>query len=71
MVFAVVDGRQEDSHGLTLTEFAELLVKFGVQNAINLDGGGSSALYVNDGVVNSPSDGAERAVGSALILQKR
>ena len=71
VVFAVVDGRQEDSHGLTLTEFAELLVKFGVQNAINLDGGGSSALYVNDGVVNSPSDGAERAVGSALILQKR
>lgn len=71
VVFAVVDGRQEDSHGLTLTEFAELLVKFGVQNAINLDGGGSSALYVSGDVVNSPSDGQERAVGSALILQKR
>lgn len=71
IVFAVVDGRQEHSHGLTLTEFAELLVKFGVQNAINLDGGGSSALYVDGDVVNSPSDGTERAVGSALILQKR
>ncbi len=71
VVFAVVDGRQSHSHGLTLTEFAELLVKFGVQNAINLDGGGSSALYVNGGVVNSPSDGSERAVGSALILQKK
>lgn len=71
IVFAVVDGRQSHSHGLTLTEFAELLVKFKVQNAINLDGGGSSALYVNGGVVNSPSDGSERAVGSALILQKR
>ena len=71
VVFAVVDGRQEDSHGLTLTEFAELLVKFGVQNAINLDGGGSSALYVSGDVVNSPSDGQERAVSSALILQKR
>ena len=71
IVFAVVDGRQEDSHGLTLTEFAQLLVKFGVQNAINLDGGGSSALYADGDVVNSPSDGQERAVGSALILQKR
>lgn len=71
IVFAVVDGRQEHSHGLTLTEFAELLVKFGVQNAINLDGGGSSALYVDGDVVNSPSDGTERSVGSALILQKR
>ena len=71
VVFAVVDGRQEDSHGLTLTEFAALLVKFGVQNAINLDGGGSSALYADGDVVNSPSDGQERAVGSALILQKR
>ena len=71
IVFAVVDGRQEDSHGLTLTEFAQLLVKFGVQNAINLDGGGSSALYAGGDIVNSPSDGQERAVGSALILQKR
>ena len=71
IVFAVVDGRQSHSHGLTLTEFAELLLKFKVQNAINLDGGGSSALYVNGDVVNAPSDGSERAVGSALILQKR
>lgn len=71
IVFAVVDGRQSHSHGLTLTEFAELLVKFGVQNAINLDGGGSSALCVRGSVVNSPSDGFERAVGSALILQQR
>ena len=46
-------------------------MKFGVQNAINLDGGGSSALYVDGDVVNSPSDGTERAVGSALIFQKR
>lgn len=71
IVFALVDGRQTHSHGLTLTEFAELLVKFGVRDAINLDGGGSSALYVNGGVVNSPSDGTERSVGSALILQKK
>jgi len=71
VVFVVVDGRQAHSHGLTLTEFAELLVKFGVQNAINLDGGGSSALYARGAILNVPSDGSERAVGSALILQQR
>ena len=71
IIFAVVDGRQAHSHGLTLTEFAQLLVQFGVQNAINLDGGGSSALYAGGAVLNSPSDGTERAVGSALILQKK
>ena len=71
IIFAVVDGRQSHSHGLTLTEFAQLLIQFGVQNAINLDGGGSSALYAGGVVLNSPSDGTERAVGSALILQKK
>lgn len=71
ILFAVVDGRQSHSHGLTLTEFAQLLVQFGAQNAVNLDGGGSSALYAGGAVLNSPSDGAERAVGSALILQQK
>lgn len=71
ILFAVVDGRQSHSHGLTLTEFAQLLVQFGVQNAVNLDGGGSSELYAGGAVLNSPSDGSERAVGSALILQKK
>ena len=71
ILFAVVDGRQSHSHGLTLTEFAQLLVQFGAQNAVNLDGGGSSALYAGGAVLNSPSDGVERAVGSALILQQK
>ena len=70
-LFGVVDGRQADSHGLTLTEWAQLLVKFGARDAINLDGGGSSDLVVGGQVQNSPSDGQERRVGSALILQKK
>ena len=71
ILFAVVDGRQRHSHGLTLTEFAQLLILFHARDAVNLDGGGSSALYANGTVLNSPSDGAERAVGSALILQQK
>lgn len=68
-ILGVVDGRQESSRGCTLTEWAELLMKIGAVNALNLDGGGSSELVVGGDILNSPSDGAERAVGSALILK--
>lgn len=68
-ILAVVDGRQAQSRGCTLQEWAEILLnKFGAVNAINLDGGGSSELVVKDKLVNSPSDGSERYVGSALAI---
>jgi len=68
-ILAVVDGRQSQSHGCTLQEWAEILInKFGAVNAINLDGGGSTELVVKDKLVNSPSDGSERYVGSALAI---
>lgn len=70
-LFGVVDGRQADSHGLTLTEWAKLLIKMGAVDAVNLDGGGSSDLVLGGQVQNKPSDGSERAVGSALILMKK
>lgn len=70
-LFGVVDGRQSSSCGLTLTDWAKLLVKMGARDAINLDGGGSSALVVGGKLQNSPSDGQERRVGSALILKKK
>lgn len=68
-ILAVVDGRQAHSRGCTLQEWAEILVnEFGAFNAINLDGGGSSALVVKDKLVNKPSDGQERPVGNALAI---
>ncbi|MGV3527148.1 MAG: phosphodiester glycosidase family protein [Candidatus Sericytochromatia bacterium] len=67
----VVDGRQQNSRGLTLTELAQLLKEKGAVEAINFDGGGSSALAINGQVVNQPSDGQERAVTTALILKPR
>lgn len=70
-LLAVVDGRQESSHGLTLTEWAKLLQEMGAVDAINLDGGGSSELVVGGAIQNSPSDGEERAVGSALLIMKK
>ena len=68
-IFAVVDGRQSHSRGCTLYEWADILLNhFGAVDAINLDGGGSSELVVKDQVVNSPSDGRERPVASALMI---
>lgn len=67
-LLGVVDGRQASSHGLTLTEWAYLLKKFGAVDAINFDGGGSSELVVGGQVVNAPSDGNERSVGAALLV---
>lgn len=67
----VVDGRQESSAGMTLTELGNFMKGFGVYNALNLDGGGSSTLWVKNKVVNSPSDKTgERAVSSILMVVK-
>jgi len=71
-IFAVVDGRQSHSRGCTLYEWADILLnQFGAVNAINLDGGGSTELIVKDSIVNSPSDGNERPVASALMIIPR
>ena len=68
-ILAVADGRQSHSQGCTLQEWADILLnKFGAVDAINLDGGGSSELLVKEKIVNSPSDGSERSVGSALVI---
>ncbi|MGQ9730799.1 MAG: phosphodiester glycosidase family protein [Candidatus Zipacnadales bacterium] len=64
----VVDGRQAGySAGMTLGELAEALVKLGVKDAMNLDGGGSSTLVVRGRLANRPSDGAQRLVSNALL----
>ena len=69
MLIVEVDGRQTGySEGMTLQELADLMQSLGAQNAINLDGGGSSAMWVNGLRTTRPSDGFERSVGSALVV---
>lgn len=67
LLLVAVDGRQEGhSRGVTLAELGELMKGFGAHQAINLDGGGSTALVLRDpvskvhAVANRPS---ERAAG--------
>jgi hypothetical protein len=64
----VVDGRQPDhSMGMTLPELTALFETLGVEEAINLDGGGSSVMVVGGAVVSHPSDAeGERPVVNAL-----
>lgn len=70
MFWLVVDGRQDPySDGMSLREVATLLRDLGAEEALNLDGGGSSALVVRGRVANRPSDPTgERPVGNALVL---
>ena len=68
----VVDGRRPGwSLGMTVAELAALAQRLGCTEAINLDGGGSSTLWLNDQVMNLPSDGVPRAVGNALVIVKK
>jgi hypothetical protein len=69
LYLVVVDGRTTASVGMTCGELATLLRGLGAYNAANLDGGGSSAMYVaGQGVVNRPSDGTERVTANALAV---
>lgn len=64
----VADGRRDGVPGLTLPELAELMAELGACTALNLDGGGSSALWIGDRIVNRPSEGFERPVGNHLAV---
>jgi len=54
IVMMVIDGRQVDSRGAYLKELAMLMIQFDCEEALNLDGGGSSSLIVNGKLINNP-----------------
>ncbi len=64
----VIDGRQKISDGATLEETARVMQKLGCVDAVNLDGGGSSAINLLGLTLNRPSDGAERPVANGVVL---
>lgn len=65
-----IDGRAPGiSVGATIPEMREVMAFLEVQNAINLDGGGSTAMVVRGELVNRPSDSTgERPVGDAIVI---
>lgn len=74
MLLAVADGRQPSVAGPTDRQMAELMDGLGVEEALNLDGGGSSTLLARAPgmeaatVRNVPSDGVERPVPNGVGL---
>ncbi len=68
LMLVVVDGWQLDSLGMTASELGSMLAGIGAHDALMLDGGGSSVLYIagEGGIVSSPSDGVERVVANHL-----
>ncbi|NEU09057.1 phosphodiester glycosidase family protein [Flavihumibacter sp. R14] len=81
VLLITVDGRHENSTGMSLFELTKLLKWLGARQGINLDGGGSTALWVSNdsggSVVNYPSDNkkwdheGERKVANVILLRKR
>ncbi|MGI6458298.1 MAG: phosphodiester glycosidase family protein [bacterium] len=75
----VIDGRQPGwSAGVTLDELTELFLSRNASDALNLDGGGSSTLVINETLINRPSDGSihgnpgvERPVANVVALFRR
>ncbi len=66
--FIVAEGRRKDSVSITLGSLAEFMIRIGVWDGLNLDGGGASVLYIKDkgGVVNKLNEKEERLVSNSL-----
>ena len=69
VLLVVIDGRQPRwSVGSALGELARLMVDLGAVYALNLDGGGTSAMWVDGNLVNRPSDGHQRVTTTAVLV---
>lgn len=77
IVLFTVDGRFKESAGMSLPELIKTLSWLGCRDAINLDGGGSTTMYLNGQVKNYPSDNGrfdhsgERGVSNCILVIKR
>ncbi|WP_207534786.1 phosphodiester glycosidase family protein [Desertivirga arenae] len=81
LLFVVVDGRDKNAMGMSLTELGRFLKWMGCRKAISMDGGGSSALWINgfpeNGIVSYPSDNkvwdhaGERKVANAVVIKRK
>jgi exopolysaccharide biosynthesis protein len=79
ILFITLDGRTDQAIGMTLTELADFMLLLHCKDAVNLDGGGSTTMWVSgmpfNGVVNMPCDNkkfdheGERAVSDILIVR--
>ena len=71
LILVAVDGREGSSVGMTLMQLANFMKSIGCVNAMNLDGGGSTVMYVNGSVVNNPQVRGGIPLSNAIVLSKK
>jgi exopolysaccharide biosynthesis protein len=78
ILLITVDGRDKKAAGMNLKELATIMRWLGAKDGINLDGGGSTTMWINNkGVVNYPSDDkkwgheGERKVANVLLVKRK
>ena len=70
LIMLTADGREGASIGLTLMELASLMKELGCVNAMNLDGGGSTVMYIKGQVVNKPAVQGGIPLSHTLVIRK-
>lgn len=81
IILLTVDGRNTNSAGMNLFELSKIMKWLGCTSSVNLDGGGSTTLWIqgfpNNGVVNYPTDNklwdheGERKVANVILIKKK
>ena len=79
IMLVTLDGRTDQAIGMTLNELTDLMISLNCRDAVNLDGGGSSTMWIGgkpfNGIVNMPCDNkkfdhaGERAVSDIIIIK--
>ena len=69
LIILVVEGRNPNASGATLTQEAQILKDLGCIEALNLDGGGSSCLLINGKETIKVSDKTQRPVPAVFLIK--
>ena len=71
ILMLAIDGRQAYSQGLTYGDCADLLLDYGCINAMNMDGGNSTSMYMDGKLINHPSNqaGGTRNLPTAWLFK--
>ena len=71
MIIVTVDGRKEGFSGVTLNELAKIMKDLGCWEAINLDGGSSTVMYVNGSTISGSNIKGSAMISNALTVRKK
>lgn len=73
VLFLVINGRIPTSIGASMNDITQIMYKYKAYNAANLDGGSSTALVINNKVINTPVGGGKdglRKIPTFWIVKK-